>query len=121
VPGRYSRRRFLGIAGGAAAVVTVGVPRDLVWADATVPAAGARDPITRLGRAYLDLTPDEDSVDTLFDLVPGLRRGQPVVEQLPGLEPKVTSDFARRRTVSIDGWHLSRTEARVAALHALGR
>jgi hypothetical protein len=85
-----------------------------------VDAAAPRDQLTRLGRAYLALAPDEDSADALFDRVPGLNRQQPVVEQLPALQATVTSDFARRRTVSIDGWRLSRTEARVAALHALG-
>lgn len=126
MPSRFSRRRFLGVTGGAAAAVALGVPGDLTWGSGAWggTAAGVatpRDPLTRLGRAYLALTPDEDSVDTLFDRVPGLDRQQPVVAQLPALQSTVTADFARQRTVSIDGWCLARTEARVAALHALGR
>jgi hypothetical protein len=120
LPSRFSRRRFLGIAGGAAAFTLV-APHDLAWAQPVATAAPSADPITRLGHAYLALTPDEDSIDTLFDRVPGLHKSLPVVEQLPDLQAKVNADFARARTVSIDGWRMSRTEARVAALHALGR
>lgn len=119
MPSRLSRRGFLGAAGGAAAAVAL-LPHEFAWG-ATTSGAGPRDELTRLGRAYLALTPDEDSVDTLFDRVPDLDRKQPVVGQLPALQSIVTADFARQRTVSVDGWRLARTEARVAALHALGR
>jgi hypothetical protein len=120
LPIRFSRRRFLGLAGGAAAI-TIVAPHDVAFGRALASDAEPRDPITSLGRAYLSLTPEEQSVDTLFERVPGLHRNQPVVEQLSGLQAKVTADFARHRTVSIDGWRVARTEARVAALHALGR
>ncbi|MSO79490.1 MAG: hypothetical protein EXQ79_07760 [Acidimicrobiia bacterium] len=121
MPSRFSRRRFLGVTGGAAAAVALGVPGELSWPGAVAAATPGSDPLARLGRAYLSIAPDEGSVDTLFDRVPGLRRNRPVIEQLPDLQSRVASDFARQRTVSIDGWRLARTEARVAALHALGQ
>jgi hypothetical protein len=119
--GRYTRRGFLGVAGGTATAVAVGLPRDLAWSDLVAGMAPDRDLLAVLGRAYLKIAANEASVDSLFERVPGLSRRRPAAEQLPELQARITSDFARQRTVSIDGWRLARTEARIAALHALGR
>lgn len=118
---RCSRRRFLGLAGGATAAIATGVPLELLRGQDGAPRGTAADPVARLGRVYLRSEPDEGTVDALFDRVPGLTRRRPVLEQLPDLQGRVTADFARQRTVSVAGWRLARTEARVAALHALGR
>jgi hypothetical protein len=72
-----------------------------------------------LGRAYLARAPGEaDPVRLAAAIIAGL--GAPVDdERLPALiRARVRADFAAGDIVTIDGWVLSRTEARLAALWA---
>jgi hypothetical protein len=119
------RRTFvqLLVAGGTAGVA---LARDLVR-----PAAGAAAPAVRtvttvdgvvvLGRAYLHDHPDEDDADFLVRHLPGVDPHHKVRPQLPDLTPAAERDFDAGRTVTVQGWQLSQTEARGAAAVALGR
>jgi hypothetical protein len=68
--------------------------------------------IRNLGVAYLASCPDENRIDTLEKLCAG-----------PGDTSLVASairrDFASGHVVTVDGWVLSRTEARHCALYAM--
>jgi hypothetical protein len=121
-----------GVAGGVAAAVGRAFVEDTaVPVAAPDPPASTEDrtpdrrppieattPIGLVGAAYLALTPDEASRETLRELVPelaGVRRGE-IEGRLGVLAERVREDFASGDTVVIDGWVLARTEARGAAL-----
>lgn len=76
-----------------------------------------------VGRAYLEVYPDEASVARLVELI-----GVPADElasatdgtaALPWFRQRIAEDFRTGRTVLVRGWVLSRTEARVCALASL--
>lgn len=124
-----------GAAGGIAALVgrrfvtDSAAPVETAAGDAVTPAEPDGETITepttpvgRIGAAYLVLVPEEASRSELVALVPELD-GVPAAEiegRLPGLAPRIAEDFAAGDTVVIDGWVLTRTEGRAAALVALG-
>jgi len=79
-----------------------------------------------LGRAYLAMAPAEAETDKLIhaldigipDLAAMTERGdQSVVRS--ALAGRITRDFGEGLTTVLDGWVISRTEARLCALHAL--
>ncbi len=81
----------------------------------------------RVGAVYLQNTPAEAHPDTLVACLcvgGGLRKSeltQASVKQLRFRFAKlIRDDFANDRMVSLDGWMLSTTEARLCALVALG-
>lgn len=114
------RRRFLGLAAGAAAgAVAVGVP-PLAWSavdgQAFRPALASLltdAEVRRVGRTYLMDHPAEANVDALRRTVLG---GDAAGE---GDDAPARSDFENGRTVVVDGWVLAQTEARQCALYAL--
>lgn len=86
---------------------------------AAAPAARAasRGSIARIGRAYLQRYPDEANRDTLLGaLPPGWASGD---AHWPDLLDQVGQDYASGSVVTLDGWELSRTEARASALTTL--
>jgi len=79
-----------------------------------------------LGRLYLNRYPDEDSLDALASHLPLQTRNEGSADhgtELGALHDQVRSqirrDFESGNCVRIDGWVLSRTEARVCALATL--
>ena len=75
----------------------------------------------RVGQAYFGAYPDEADIDHLVKALDGsLRLGrygrQAVRERLAGA---MREDFADGRTVRVQGWVLSRTEARLCGVAAL--
>lgn len=78
-----------------------------------------------LGQRYLELTPREADIKTLTVLIGRtpenttqlLRAGRNQLRTL--LAAQQRTDFGSGRTVSIDGWVLSETEARLCALAVL--
>jgi hypothetical protein len=79
-----------------------------------------------LGRLYLQKQPEERSGTALRDLIWRecteqeqwvARTGQQALQQV--LSARQTRDFASGQTVLLDGWVVSRTEARLYALAAL--
>lgn len=80
------------------------------------------DAIATIGRRYLAVTAGENDARTLRPLV-GMSDEQRVdVDALERrFDTAVRQDFAAGRTVLVDGWVLSLTEARLAAIVALER
>jgi hypothetical protein len=79
-----------------------------------------------VGRAYLRAFPDEGSVSGLVDgiasTVPGGRgvvRRASAEDLARALSSSIRSDFAQEASVTVRGWILSKTEARLYALAAL--
>lgn len=68
------------------------------------------DRLKAIGKMYREQVPNESSERVLVKLLN---------EAGPGLEEKVASDFKTRKTVVVDGWVLSETEARQCALASL--
>ncbi|MGH9013694.1 MAG: hypothetical protein ACRDZ1_07125 [Acidimicrobiia bacterium] len=84
----------------------------------------------RVGRRYLDAEPTEASVPRLLALLPtgGTTADARAAEREIARHPRAflarvgkaaRADFAEGETVVVDGWQLSRAEARLAALTAL--
>lgn len=85
-----------------------------------------RESAVLIGREYLRLAPQEAHAKRLLDLIgspgppwamPSSGRIQPAMAQW--LYEKQRGDFTQGRTVLIQGWMLSRTEARLCALISL--
>ena len=129
------RREFIGIAAaGAAGMVVPGVARDGASAhfDFAPPGLLAflpEDVVRELGRRYLETVPAENDAMVLRkELSIGASTepaGWNVASHL-GAKPPHTSlailvqrDFATGRTVILNGWILSLTEARQCALFSL--
>jgi len=87
----------------------------------------ANQPSARIvGSAYLLISPDEASADLLFErlltALPDGRRALNVAsdhELRKQLLGAASDDFRAQRTVNLDGWIVSLTEARLCALAAL--
>ena len=77
-------------------------------------------PIRRIGRAYLDQYPDVTSRTELASQL-GLAGATSAAEGALAVlddRDRIAADFAARHTVNVDGWLLSVTEARAAAILA---
>jgi len=121
--GRLDRRRFLLLAAGGGAAVVVGLGLKLGLGDGDPRTTGAAGPspaaAEAVGRRYLEETPAESTEadlraalpDELADVQPG--------EETARLSAAVHADFDQGRTIELDGWLLSVTECRVAALSAV--
>jgi len=129
-----TRRQLLIGAGGVMALTTTGAlglvacggdEEPATPADATRPDVDGLDAI---GVAYVAVTPDEDRRDAVLAAL-GLDApadADTVVDDA-ALDPttllaaratSIRSDYATGEVVELDGWVLSRTEARIAALAA---
>ena|SRR4051794_23498043 len=121
------RRRFLqlatlGIAGAAVAdsACAGGDSRD----DATLARPQLLDMlgperVRQLGAHYRAATPSESSADALRMAISSGHRVRIPLLGIGSLDDQVRDDFAAGRTVRVDGWVLSVTEARQAALFSL--
>lgn len=128
------RRAFIGIAAVGAAGVIVPTPaRGRAAATSALHhprlLAIVRDEehVAELGRCYLELTPSENTGPVLTRLIEEDVRGlcgesSPDIgadAQQARVDRQVQADFAQGRTVMLQGWVLSRTEARQCALFSL--
>ena len=76
------------------------------------------DRVQRLGALYLRGHPTENNAEYLALLIArATGRNEPDIRK--AVDTVVRSDFATGRTVVVDGWVLSVTEARQCALYAL--
>jgi hypothetical protein len=78
-------------------------------------------PVRAIGARYRAMSPAEQDVGALRHAINGSR---PLTARIfgarsPGIEELVRDDFARGRTVVVEGWLLSVTEARQCALYSL--
>jgi hypothetical protein len=127
------RRAFLAGSGAIVAALAAPALASLFGCDRRPTLAQAlvgfySDPASaaRIGRAVLAAVPAEATAEAVVAALAGDRRAE--LEALaasdPGalralLQKQHRSDFEDGRTVSIDGWVLSRTEARLCAVAAL--
>jgi hypothetical protein len=73
-----------------------------------------------IGRAYLRQAPEEADAARLLALIhPGDCAALSASELRRAVAARQRADFAAGRTVLLDGWVLSRTEARLCALAAV--
>lgn len=123
-------RRLLLLAGAVA--LGLRLPAARVWASPPPGAASRLRALAQpaqsaraLGRAYLAGCPAEASTRVLVDLVlSSLGLTERALAELDEqrlharLRLRIRDDFAAGRTASVDGWILSRIEARLMALQA---
>ena len=119
------RREFIGIAAAGAAGLVV--PATALDVDA-MPGALARPRllaildggvVCALGRRYRELVPAESDASTLTQAILGDAPALPSGPLRAQLDAQVQLDFAQGRTVTLNGWVLSLTEARQSALLSL--
>jgi hypothetical protein len=72
-----------------------------------------------LGRRYLERFPDEDGPHTLAEAILADTRTTDTMPFPAWIANRVQRDFAEGRTVTLNGWILSVTEARQCALYSL--
>lgn len=114
-----TRRRFLqvGALGVAAAILqTCREGRDRALDQPLLIATLGADRVRELGARYRAQTPSENTVEKLQTAIND-DRGSALLRH--SIEDTVRDDFANGRTVLVDGWVLSITEARQAALFSL--
>jgi hypothetical protein len=126
------RRRFLQVA--AAGALAIGLPGaragtsrpfHLLADPGLLRLFGSTGHVRAIGVRYRAAFPHEDTPETLAAaILVGRDRTAPTAP-LPAarlhdhLERQVRDDFARGATVRLDGWILSRTEARQCALYSM--
>jgi hypothetical protein len=118
-----NRRRFLQVAalGVAAAVVNTECSRRGNGADVARPQLLAMlgpDRVRAIGAHYRSATPRENTADALRAAIWSGNERLPF-GRTPSLNDRVRDDFTSGRTVVVDGWVLSVTEARQCALYSL--
>jgi hypothetical protein len=122
---QLDRRRFLQVSalGVAAAIVypaCEGSARRAAEVDKPhlLDMLGA-DRVRAIGKRYVAGTPNENTADALRAAI-SKSRNQSRVPLMPrSIDDQVREDFINGNTVLVDGWVLSVTEARQAALFAL--
>jgi hypothetical protein len=128
--GRLSRRSLLRLS-GAAVAAAFAVGRGSEASQGHLLAARLRSLLPHdaaavaLGTAYLVQTPREASADRLVAALAAGPRGAALArlgQRRLGahLAKRIRSDFAAGRTVTVRGWIVSVTEARLAALVVIG-
>ncbi len=116
-----NRRRFLqvGALGVAAAIVqTCREKRDGPLDQPSLIATLGAERVRELGARYRAQTPNENNAETLRTAIDN-NRGSRLLRR--SIDDAVHDDFANGRTVLVDGWVLSITEARQAALFSLSQ
>ncbi|HZF73375.1 MAG TPA: hypothetical protein VEZ51_08080 [Gemmatimonadaceae bacterium] len=119
------RRRFLqlatlGIAGVADSACGRGDSRgDAALARPQLLAMLGPERVRQLGAHYRAARPSEGSADALRTAISNGHRIRIPLLGIGSLDDQVRDDFAAGRTVRVDGWVLSVTEARQAALFSL--
>jgi hypothetical protein len=124
-----TRRRLLIAAAGVAAAIAAG-PSGLLTMIERLTAADAssllrglisdREGAARLGRLYLAAHPTEARTGVLVRDLLGPTEPTSVIGASREVAARIRGDFAAGSTVVVDGWVLSRAEARLYALVALG-
>jgi hypothetical protein len=120
------RRRFLQVS--ALGVITIVADSACAPAADRDSAAAARpqlltmlgpDRVRQIGSQYRAATPSENSADALHSALAGSHGLRIPFIGNGSIDDQIRDDFAAGRTVVVDGWVLSVTEARQAALFSL--
>jgi hypothetical protein len=115
------RRHFLELSAlgilGTLADIGCSTQRDRPLDQPSLIAMLGADRVRDLGARYRAQTPAENTADALRAAISGNRK--PVFGA--SLDNMIEDDFANGRVVIVDGWVLSLTEARQAALFSLSR
>lgn len=115
------RRHFLQLSAlgivGTLADIGCSAQRDRALDQPFLIATLGADRVRELGARYRAQTPAENSPDTLRAAISRDRKGL----FAKSLDNMTEDDFATGRVVIVDGWVLSLTEARQAALFSLSR
>lgn len=120
------RRRFLQV--GVLGIVATVAESGCTAADTRDAAAVDRpllltmlgpDRVRELGARYRADTPSENTADALRSAISGSRGFRIPFIRTKSLADQIKDDFEKARTVLVDGWVLSVTEARQAALYSL--
>jgi hypothetical protein len=120
---RFSRRSV--IAGLTASGLTAGLVGSLLTASsdtsdsAPSSATEAESAIVRIGRRYREERPAEDDREVLLDRLGVEAAAADSPDFLSSLDAQVADDYGAGRTVQLDGWVLSVTVGRAAALVSL--
>lgn len=119
------RRQFIGLAAAGAAGLIL--PATARASESPFPASANpclldvlhdESVVRDIGLCYREMTPDEDNARVLAEAI--LAEPGSVSEALGArLDQQVRQDFAGGRTVKVNGWILSVTEARQCALYSL--
>lgn len=122
---QLDRRRFLqvsalGVAAAIAYPACEGSDRSSAQVDKPrLLAMLGADRVRAIGKRYVAGAPNENSADALRSAI-SKSRSQSRVPLMPrSIDDQVREDFTTGHTVLVDGWVLSVTEARQAALFAL--
>jgi hypothetical protein len=83
------------------------------------PAIEAEQAIVRIGERYREDHPEEDDLEVLLDRLSVDAAASRSSDVLSSLDAQVVDDYGAGRTVRLDGWVLSVTESRAAALVSL--
>lgn len=80
-----------------------------------------RDRVVDIGSTYLAASPEEGAASLASAILSDARimRGLPEAALHEGVAKQIRGDFARHRTVRLNGWILSVTEARQCALYSI--
>jgi hypothetical protein len=120
------RRDFLGItAAGVAGLAVPGAAEAAGVARATLAHPHLLDVlhderiVADLGRRYRESVPSENDARVLESAILADAPAGASAPPRDWLAERVQQDFALGRTVTVDGWILSQTEARQAALYSL--
>jgi hypothetical protein len=123
---RNDRRRILGLlaATGGAALVSLPARSRVPLAAALVGVLSHREGARAIGAAYLQQVPWESNARQLMSLIvehdpSSLGEQASLDEARAFLQRSVREDFEQSRTVELNGWVVSRTEARLCALSCL--
>jgi len=89
--------------------------------DAATQLFSNREHAVSVGRAYLALNPIGADLDSLLDSLvdDDMARGRPFAELVEAMREGHRSDFRAERVVIVNGWAMSQTELRAAAVVAL--
>ena len=121
------RREFIGMAIAAGATATIAPmwaaieaePLSVLAIPHVLGVLHDRQIVHELGIRYRKLTPDESTTESLRQAI--LRDIGPIATTSleAQIRARVQHDFAIGRTLTLDGWILSRIEARQCALYSL--
>jgi hypothetical protein len=113
-----TRRTVLRLLGGGTLAALLGAGPGAT-ADAEDAGGAIAEVLARIGRRYLELVPAERDLDTLRARLGEFTTTGDVLAGAAALGRAVERDFERGEILAVDGWILSRTELRAAALFAL--